>query len=401
MKAVGIAGTGTMGGGIAMTFARSGWEVLLYDISKEIVVHALEVIGNQFQREVVKGRIQPEDAQAALARIHPRTDLADFAEAHLVIETVPEILSLKKELFHKLDEICNESVPITSNTSSLSIGAIASVCNHKERIAGFHFFNPAYKMKLVEVIKTDFLSKEILNELLVTVRQIGKTPVVARDTPGFIVNRCSRHFYLEPLRVLSERVAGVEEIDYAFLQAGFGIGPFAMLDLIGLDVNFAVSQSIYEQYFFEPRFRPVLIQSKMVELNRLGRKTGSGFYNYANEKPKACFKLERRAASISEALRELSMKIINPLGVKAPLNDQQVFTLARTISMIVNEAHFMIEEGVASQADIDLAIKLGTSFPGGPFEFTESIGRYLIGEFLQSMRKVYGDIYRPSPLLTQ
>ncbi len=400
MKAVGIAGTSTMGAGIAITFARSGWDVLLYDVSKEIVTRSLEVISTEFQREAEKGRIKPEDAQASIARIHPRTELSDFSEAHLVIEAVTENLSVKKDVFAKLDKICALNVPLTSNTSSLSIGAIANGCSGRNRIAGLHFFNPAHKMKLVEVIRTDFLSEEVLLELSQIVRQIGKTPIVARDTPGFVVNRCARHFYLEPLRFLSERIGSIEEIDYAFESANFPMGPFRLLDLVGIDLNFLVSKSIYEQFFHEPRFRPVILQQKMVESGLLGRKTGAGFYNYSEKVPHAVVKLERRDAFISETLREMAHKISERLDVKNPLNDSQQLILARTISTIVNEAYFMLEEGVASEEDIDLAMKLGTNYPKGPLQFSESIGKYLIAEFLQIMRRAYGDAYRPSPLLS-
>ncbi len=400
MKAVGIAGTGTMGTGIAIAFARSGWEVLLYDLSKEIVTSGLEVIGTEFQKEVRKGRIKPEDAQAAIARIHPRTELSEFSEAHLVVEAVTEDLSTKRELFSKLDKICDPSVPLTSNTSSLPIGAIANGSLGRKRVAGLHFFNPAFRMKLVEVVRTDFVSEEIILELSQIVRQLGKTPIVTRDTPGFVVNRCARHFYLEPLRFLSERAGSVEEIDFAFESAGFPMGPFRLLDMAGVDVNFLVSKSIYDQFFQEPRFRPVVLQQKMVESGLLGRKTGIGFYDYTNNARHSALKIERRDPAESEMVRELARKIAGRLEIKRPLNDNQLLVLARTVSMIVNEAFFMVEEGVSNAEDIDLAMKLGTNFPNGPSEMSELIGRYLISEFLQVMRHVYGDAYRPSLMLS-
>ncbi len=400
MRAVGIAGTGTMGAGIAISFARSGWDVLLYDLSREVIAHSLEVISKEFHRESEKGRIKPEDAQAAIARIHPRTELTDFSEAHLVVEAVTEKLSVKKDLFARLDAICGREVPLTSNTSSLSIGAIANGCPGRDRIAGMHFFNPAHRMKLVEVVKTDFLSEDVLQEISQIVRQIGKTPIITRDTPGFVVNRCARHFYLEPLRFLSERLGGIEEIDFAFESANFPMGPFKLLDLVGVDVNFLVSKSIYEQFFQEPRFRPVILQQKMVESGLLGRKTGKGFYNYDNKTPRGALKIERRDAFISEAFREMARKISAKLEVKNPLNDAQHLILARTISMLVNEAHLMLEEGIADGEDIDLALRLGTNFPKGPLELSGSIGKYLIAEFLQIMRRAYGDAYRPSLMLS-
>lgn len=401
MRAVGIAGTGTMGAGIAISFARSGWDVLLYDLSKEIVARSLDVISKEFYRETEKGRIKPEDAQAALARIHPRTELSGFSEVHLVVEAVTENLAVKKQLFANLDKICRPEVPLTSNTSSLPIGAIANGCAGRERIAGLHFFNPAHKMKLVEVVRTDFLADRILQEISQIVRQIGKTPILTRDTPGFVVNRCARHFYLEPLRFLSERLGGIEEIDFAFESAGFPMGPFRLLDLVGVDVNFLVSKSIYEQFFGEPRFRPAIIQQKMVESGLLGRKTCKGFYNYDGKPPKTALKIERREALISEAMSEMARKISAKLEMKSQLNDPQHLILARTVSMLVNEAHFMLEEGIANRESIDLAMRLGTNFPKGPLELSDSIGKYMIAEFLQIMRRTYGDAYRPSLLLSQ
>ena len=401
MRAVGIVGTGTMGAGIAISFARSGWDVLLYDISKEIVAHSLEVIVKEFHRETEKGRMKPEDAQAAIARIHPRTELSDFSEAHLVVEAVTENLAVKKQIFANLDAVCHPHIPLTSNTSSLSIGSIANGCAGRDRIAGMHFFNPAHKMKLVEVVKTDFLSEDVLQELSQIVRQIGKTPILTRDTPGFVVNRCARHFYLEPLRFLSERLGSIEEIDFAFESAGFPMGPFSLLDLVGVDVNFLVSKSIYEQFFHEPRFRPVILQQKMVESGLLGRKTGKGFYSYDGKTAKAALKIDRREAMISESLSEMAHKISAKLEISSQLNVPQQVILSRTISMLINEAHLMIEEGVAERDSIDLAMKLGTNFPKGPLEFSDSIGKYMIGEFLQAMRRTYGDAYRPSLLLSQ
>ena len=401
MRAVGIVGTGTMGAGIAISFARSGWDVLLYDLSKEIVAHSLELIVKEFHRESEKGRIKAEDAQAAIARIHPRTELSDFSEAHLVVEAVTEDLAIKKELFAKLDRICSSEVPLTSCTSSLSIGAIANGCAGRDRIAGLHFFNPAHKMKLVEVVKTDFLAGEAMQELSQIVRQIGKTPILTRDTPGFVVNRCARHFYLEPLRFLSERLGSVEEIDFAFESAGFPMGPFRLLDLVGVDVNFLVSKSIYEQFFHEPRFRPVIMQQKMVESGLLGRKTGKGFYSYDGKSPRAALRIERRESVISESLSEMAHKIAAKLETGGQLNVPQQVILARTISMLINEAHLMMEEGIADRDSIDLAMKLGTNFPKGPLEFSDSIGKYMIAEFLQAMRRTYGDAYRPSLLLSQ
>ena len=281
IKHLGIIGAGTMGAGIAQAAALSKVEVVLYDINDTILRQALERVKTDFKKGVEKGKLTSEQTTEAFGRIHPRTRLADLSHSDIVIEAVIEDLRIKKDLFKHLEADTRPTTILASNTSSLSITAIASAARYPERFVGMHFFNPVQRMKLVEIVLGQRTSPETAQRAIDCARQLGKTTVVAKDTPGFIVNRVARPFYGEALRLLDENVAYVEEIDRIVrIEGGFAMGPFELMDLIGLDVNLAVTQSIHEQFFGEPRYRPHSIQKKMVESGMLGRKAGQGFYKY-------------------------------------------------------------------------------------------------------------------------
>ena len=285
LKHFGIVGAGTMGSGIAQAAALSGVDIILYDINDTVLRQALERVKLDFRKGVNRGKLTQEQTTEAFARIHPRTKLSDLKHCELVVEAIIEDLMVKKDLFRHLETDTKPSTILATNTSSLSVTAIASVLRHPERAVGLHFFNPAHIMKLVEVIKGQQTSPEVVQQTVEFAKQIGKTPVVAKDTPGFIVNRVARPFYGEALRLLGENVASVEQIDRIVKDgAGFPMGPFELMDLIGIDVNFAVTQSMYEQYFGEPRYRPHPIQKRMVEAGQIGRKSGQGFYKYEETK---------------------------------------------------------------------------------------------------------------------
>ncbi|HEY8393341.1 MAG TPA: 3-hydroxyacyl-CoA dehydrogenase NAD-binding domain-containing protein [Thermaerobacter sp.] len=278
-----VAGAGTMGTGIARVAARAGFRVLLYDVDAAQLERARQRIAEAFQREAARGRLHPEEAPEAAARVATTTDLAALAPADAVIEAVPEDLELKRRLFAELGRICRRDALLATNTSSLSVTAIARDVPRPERVIGLHFFNPVPAMRLVEVVRGALSGEEAVRRGIQLAERLGKTPVVCADTPAFIVNRVARPFYGEALRILGERVAAVDQVDRLLRAAGFPMGPFELIDLIGVDVNFAVTRSVYEAFFGEPRYRPHPIQWQLVAAGWLGRKTGRGFYIYDEE----------------------------------------------------------------------------------------------------------------------
>ncbi len=278
---VGVVGAGTMGSGIAQVAAEAGFDVLLYDVAEEVLSRALIRIAGFINRAAEKGKIGREEAQARIARIQTTTTLADFSRCDFVIEAAPESLDLKKTVFDALDAATRPRVILATNTSTLSVTQIAAAIQRPERVVGMHFFNPAPLLPLVEVVAGAATAEPVVGATVEMARRLGKQPVIAQDVPGFIVNRVARPFHLEALRLLEEGAADPETIDRLVREgSGFKMGPFELQDLIGVDINYIASQTVYEAYFHEPRYRPSLRQQRMVESGRLGRKTGRGWFSY-------------------------------------------------------------------------------------------------------------------------
>jgi 3-hydroxybutyryl-CoA dehydrogenase len=280
IKTAAIIGAGTMGAGIAQATLLAGYRVILYDISHDLLEKAADHIHALIEKGVALDKVTEDAATMAHEALSLTTAWHDVSPAELVIEAVPEKLALKQEIFGRLDGLLRDGAILASNTSSLSVNALAGVTNRPERVIGLHFFNPAHIMRLVEVICGEDTSDETLAAADAFVARLGKKAVHCQDTPAFVVNRVARPFYGEAFRLLGEGAADVETIDDLLKSLGFRMGPFELIDLIGCDVNYDVTRAVYEAYFHEPRYRPHPLQRRMVESGRLGRKSGRGFYKY-------------------------------------------------------------------------------------------------------------------------
>jgi 3-hydroxybutyryl-CoA dehydrogenase len=381
---IGILGAGTMGAGIAQVVAEAGIAALIHDPIRGAYERAHERTAGFLARKVEKGQIDQAAAEATLARLSLADSIDELAAVDLVVEAIPEDLDLKRDAFRRLDAAARPTTILASNTSSLSIARIASATEHPERVVGMHFFNPVPLMALVEVVAGPLSASGVVEATIFAARRLGKTPVLAADTPGFIVNRVARPFYLEGLRILGDGAASVEEVDAAMREVGFRMGPFELVDAIGTDVNFAVSQAIYEAFFFDPRYRPHIVQRMLVDAGRLGRKSGGGFYDYATDGA-------RGAPWAGPAQR--------PAGpLPDHLTNEQ--TAARILAALVNEAAAAVADGVATPQAIDTAMRLGANYPSGPLEWGERIGLARVVKTLDGLHAAVPDgRYRVVPLL--
>jgi 3-hydroxybutyryl-CoA dehydrogenase len=276
-----VVGAGAMGQGIAQVCAQAGFEVLLFDVDDSKIAHAISGVEKNLDYAISKGKLSEDKKKLTLQKIHACDQLENM-KADLIIEAAIEKLEIKKQIFSALEKVNGENTIFSTNTSSLSITKIGSELKNPNRFLGLHFFNPAHLMPLVEVIAGEKTDDALISEMSVFVKAIGKTPVVAKDSPGFIVNRVARHFYLESLKALEEKAADAGTIDALMKSAGFKLGPFELMDMIGNDVNYEVSHSLYEAFDQEPRFKPNAIQEMKVKNGELGKKTGKGFYEYKN-----------------------------------------------------------------------------------------------------------------------
>jgi 3-hydroxybutyryl-CoA dehydrogenase len=381
-----------MGAGIAQIAALGGYETLLYEIDEKQLERGLEMVRNGMRRGAERGRWTETEADDALERLRTDTLIEFLRDCDLVIEAAPEDLDLKRNLFDRLATVCGPEAVLASNTSSLSVTAIASTAPEPQRIVGMHFFNPPALMQLVEVVAGDESGEPALELATEVARGMGRTPIRARDSVGFVANRCVRPFFLESLRMLAERVARHDEIGRIVrLGAGLRMGPFELMDLIGIDVNFAVARSFWEQSFGEPRWRPSPIHERMVASGRLGRKTGRGFYTYEKGEPHRPRDPDvdaERPIFDEDELEEIA-------GPNAPA------VLTRLGSTIANEACFALGEQVASEADINTAMRLGYNWPIGSLEWGERLGWSRALGVLEELRELQGEAYRPARLLRE
>lgn len=390
MSTVGIIGAGTMGAGITQIAAQSGWVVRLMDANADVVAKAQAGIARNFDRLVEKGKLSAEQRTAALARVQRAGQAADFAECDLVIEAVIEKLDVKVQTLAAAGAAATRAI-LASNTSSLSIAEIGRGIGAPARTLGMHFFNPVPLLPLVEVIAGPETDAALVQRVCEIAAAWGKTPVQAKDTPGFIVNRVARGFYLEALRQLGEGVAGVDEIDRIIKSlGGFRMGPFELMDLIGIDVNYTVSCSVYEQFKNPARLAPHEIQRQLVEQGHLGRKTGRGYYSYAHEPPVPATVVQRRTFEYPQELYEAVRRFCDgATPTKGSLTELYVF--ARILGTVINEAALAADDGIAAPADIDTAMKLATNYPQGPLEWANKIGRHTCASLLRRLNETVRD----------
>jgi 3-hydroxybutyryl-CoA dehydrogenase len=376
---IGVLGAGAMGSGVAQVAAASGHKVILFDTNGDALLRAQALITKNLRREIEKGRLDDKQAQAIQERVTfldgNRADpLKPFERATLVIEAVIENLEIKQEIFQRLEAAVSADCLLATNTSSLSVTSIASACKMPERTLGIHFFNPVPAMPLVEIIPGIATSPRTVETATTLITSWGKTTVLAKDTPGFIVNRIARPFYGESIRILEEGIADVATIDWALKEiGGFRMGPFELMDFIGNDVNYTVTQTVYEAFFYDPRFKPSLTQKRLVEARFLGRKSGRGYYDY---RPGAEQLEPVRDRAVGEAI------------------------VRRIVAMLINEAADAVFMRIASPADIELAMTKGVNYPRGLLAWAEELGLSAVLKTLVELHEEYGeDRYRPNPLL--
>ncbi len=374
MPSVGVIGSGTMGAGIAQVAAQRGWDVQLKDVRLDVASKAVTGIEARFGRLVEKGRMTSTERDAAVKRLHATDDPASFGDCELVVEAVLEDLELKSQVLMEAARHIRPNAVLATNTSSLSVAKLAYAIGAPDRLVGMHFFNPVPLMPLVEVISTEHSAPTASERVFEIAKSWGKTAVRCKDTPGFIVNRVARGYYLEPLRMLGEGVASVDELDATLVSlGGFRMGPFTLMDLIGIDVNYTVSCSVWEQLGRPARLTPHPIQESLYKAGHFGRKAGRGAYLHESDPPIPAVTFDRRSFEMDEGLRE-AVRLFATSATEVEGSLTQQYILARTLGAIINEAGLALDAQVASPEDIDTAMRLGTNYPRGPVEWAQQVG---------------------------
>ncbi|MCC6727153.1 MAG: NAD(P)-binding domain-containing protein [Saprospiraceae bacterium] len=371
---IGVIGAGSMGAGIAQVAATAGHEVYVFDSNAAALERAQANLLATLNKLAEKGKIDDPTAKAIFGRSFFMNDMAAFGETGLVIEAIVEDLAVKKAVFKQVEGIVSADCILATNTSSLSVAAIASACQQPGRVVGIHFFNPAPLMQLVEVVPAVQTSHEIAKQAKLLIESWGKLVVMAKDTPGFIVNRVARPYYGEALRILEEGIADIATIDWAMTTlGGFRMGPFTLMDFIGNDINYTVTETVFQSFFYDPRYKPSFTQKRLSEAGWLGKKTGRGYYDYA----------EGAENPIAQQNKELG---------------EVVF--ARILMMLINEAADALYWRIASRDDIDLAMTKGVNYPKGLLHWADEIGIENCVHMLDALHTEYlEDRYRCSPLL--
>lgn len=371
---IGVIGAGAMGNGIAQVAAQSGHKVYVYDTKVAALERAASQLRKILDRLVEKGKMTADSANEVFARVEYIDALAPMKNTGLIIEAIIENLDAKQSVFKLMDDLVSADTILASNTSSLSIASIGAGIENPERVMGIHFFNPAPLMPLVELVPSMSTSPEVLQKAREVIDSWGKVTVLTKDTPGFIVNRVARPFYSEAIKMMEEGVADMATIDWALREVGgFRMGPFELTDLIGHDVNYVVTETVWKQFYYDPRFRPSISQKRLVEGRLYGRKSDRGWYDYREgaEKP------------VATEDRQLGQLIVD-----------------RIVAMLINEAADALLLGIGSAAEIDTAMTKGVNYPKGLLAWADEIGLDVVLNRLQSLFEEYGDDrYRPCVLL--
>lgn len=371
---VGIIGSGAMGSGIAQVALQAGCRVLLFDANDVQLQKAVRSIENGLNKLVEKGKITAKRHSEAIANLKPCSTLNEFDATTLVIEAIVEDKSTKQQVFKDLESIVSEQCILASNTSSIAITSLASVLRKPNRFIGIHFFNPPVLMPLVEIIPGIASEKQLAIDMKMLITEWGKTVVIAKDTPGFLVNRVARSFYGESIRIAEENIADYATIDWAMKHfGGFRMGPFELMDFIGNDVNFKVTESVWTQFFYESRFKPSLTQQRLFEAGYLGRKSGKGYFDYSEN---SSF----------------------PLPTTNEIVGLQVFE--RVLAMLINEAYEALYLGIATREDLETAMTKGVNYPKGLLAWSEEWGHNKVLSVMDNLYETYREErYRASVLL--